>query len=534
MPELTNGSSTHSLRDVLRSNEARGLIACHEPATGHHLGHVPVDDADAVRDAVERARRAQAAWAAAPFAERRRVLGLVLDHVLAKADELVDVIARDSGKTRHNAMVGEVWPVLEKLRWTLARGERHLQPERVSSGLFVHKRARIEYSPKGVIGVIAPWNYPLQNVLGPTIPALMAGNAVVVKVSEWVAWSSARFQRIFDEALTAAGYSRDLVRIVNGYAATGSALVGAGVDQVVFTGSLENGRRVLRTAAETLTPVILELGGKDPLIVCDDASLEQAVHAALVGSFLNAGQNCLASERVLVMDGVYDAFLSRVVDHARSLRQGDPLASTVDVGAVVSPLQLALIEELVEDAKQKGARVLVGGTRASKGQFYAPTILADVTPDMRIVREETFGPVMLLFRVKDDAEALRVANDTAFGLGATVLTRDPARARRLASALRAGNVSINDFGLTYMAMDLPFGGVKGSGFGRLNGRDGLRAFTDPKAVLEDRFPLHVAAKVFPVGERASDAARDVLRVIYAPGLKQKARALRGLLETVRR
>jgi acyl-CoA reductase-like NAD-dependent aldehyde dehydrogenase len=515
-----------AVRDSLREHAARGLIECYEPATRLPLGTVPVDTPEAVRAAVKRARDAQAAWAVTPFAERRRVLALVLDHVLAHADELVDVVARDSGKTRHNAYVGEIWPVAEKLRWTLKHGEAHLAPERVGAGLFVHKRARVEFPPLGVIGVIAPWNYPLQNVLGPTIPALMAGNGVVVKVSEWVAWSAARFQRIFDDAFTRAGYSRSLVQLVNGYAETGAALITSGVDKIIFTGSLENGRRVLAEAAKTLTPVVLELGGKDPLIVCDDAHLEQAVHAALAGSFINAGQNCLASERCLVMEPVYEAFVARVTELARALRQGDPLGDgTVDVGAVVSPLQLELIEELVDDAVKAGARVLCGGRPlAGRGQFFAPTVLADVTPAMRIAQEETFGPVMLLMKVQNDAEALRVANATAFGLGATVLTTNPERARRLTAGLVAGNVSVNDFGLTYMAMDLPFGGVKGSGFGRLNGKEGLRACTSPKAVLDDRFPLHVPAKVFPIGEASAEKAREVIRLLYARGPLAKAKA----------
>jgi acyl-CoA reductase-like NAD-dependent aldehyde dehydrogenase len=532
MPELTQ-VNPQALGETLKQAEARGVIECYEPATRKPLGSVPVTAPEDVPAVVARARRAQEIWGQTPFSERRRVIGLILDHVLTHADELCDVISRDSGKTRHNAMLGEVWPVVAKCRWTMAHGEKHLSPEKVSSGVFLHKRARIEFQPLGVIGVIAPWNYPLQNILGPTIPALMAGNAVVVKVSEWVAWSSARFQRIFDEAFRKAGYPVELVQIINGYAKTGAALVSGGVDKVIFTGSLENGKRVLAEAARTLTPVVLELGGKDPLIVCDDAHLEQAVHAALAGCFINCGQNCLASERILVFEHVYDAFAARVSELTRNLRQGDPLGGqTVDVAAIVSPLQLSLIEELVEDALARGARLLAGGKRAlaDQGQYFEPTVLADVTPDMRIAREETFGPVMLLMRVKDEEDALRVANGTAFGLGATVLTKNPARARRITERLVAGNVSVNDFGLTYMAMDLPFGGVKGSGFGRLNGRDGLRACTNIKAVLEDRFPLHVPAKVFPVGEAAVEVSREVIRALYGRGVGPRLEAAGKLLQ----
>jgi acyl-CoA reductase-like NAD-dependent aldehyde dehydrogenase len=520
------------LREALEQAEARGVIECYEPATRRSLGEVEITRPEQVADVVARAKRAQERWAESSFDTRRELLAAILDHVLAHADELCDVVARDSGKTRHNAMLGEVWPVVEKARWTAANGEKYLTPERVGAGLFVHKRARIEYQPLGVIGIIAPWNYPLQNVLGPTIPALMAGNAVIVKVSEWVAWSAQRFQRIFDEAFKKVGASPDLVQIINGYGKTGAALVSGGVDKVIFTGSLENGKRVAAEAAKTLTPVVLELGGKDPLIVCDDADLEQAVHAALTGSYINCGQNCLASERTLVFDAVYDAFAARVSELARNLRQGEPLGkATVDCGAIVSPLQLDLIEEQVEDALARGAKLLAGGTRvlSERGQYFAPTVLGDVTEDMRIAQEETFGPIMLLMRVRDEQDALRVANGTAFGLGATVLTKDAARAKRISERLVVGNVSVNDFGLTYMAMDLPFGGVRGSGFGRLNGREGLRACTNVKAVLDDRFPLHVPAKVFPVGDGATDLAREVLRVLYQRGLGARVSAASRLV-----
>lgn len=528
MPELSEITSIPSLRDALKAAEARGVIDCYEPASRRVLGTVQVTAPEALPGLVARARKAQLAWGRTSFEERSKVLGFILDHVLQHADELCEVVSRDSGKTRHNAMLGEVWPVVAKAQWTMENAEKHLLPETVSSGVFVHKRAQIEFAPLGVIGVIAPWNYPLQNILGPAIPALMAGNAVIVKVSEWVAWSSGRFQQIFDEAFKKAGYSVDLVQLVNGYAKTGAALVSSGVDKIIFTGSMENGKRVLAQAAETLTPVVLELGGKDPLIVCDDAHLEQAVHAALTGCFINCGQNCLASERTLVFDSVYDAFVAQVAEQTRALRQGDPLgASQVDLGAIVSPLQLELIEAQVADAVRQGARLLAGGKRvlSDKGQFFAPTVLADVTPEMRIAQEETFGPIMLIMRVKDEAEALRVANGTAFGLGATVITKDATRAKRISRELVVGNISINDFGLTYMAMDLPFGGVRGSGFGRLNGREGLRACTNMKAVLSDRLPLHFPAKVFPVGALTSDLSREVIRLLYSRGLGKRLDAL---------
>ena len=244
---------------TLRPREVK-TIRCTDPATGAYLGDVPVMEASEVRERIVRARRAQEAWARTSFKERRRVLKRLLDEVLERADELCDAICRDAGKTRENAMLGEIWPICEKLRWTIAHGERHLRPEKVSSGLLVHKRARIEFQPLGVIGIICPWNFPLQNILGPTIPALMAGNAAVVKVSEWTSWSAIHFQRLLDSVLESTGHSPDLVQLVTGYGETGAALVSGGVDKVFFTGSMKNGRKVVEESAKTLTPVILELG----------------------------------------------------------------------------------------------------------------------------------------------------------------------------------------------------------------------------------------------------------------------------------
>lgn len=509
------------------------LIDCFEPATGAPLGSVPVDDADAVREAVARSRKAQERWGQSSFAERRRLLEHILQHVLDHADELVEVVVRDAGKTRENALLGEIWPVAEKLRWTIANGEKHLAPERMSSGLFVHKKATVLYQPLGVIGVICPWNYPLQNVLGPTIPALFAGNGVVVKVSEQVAWSSERIQRIFDEALDALGYSRDLVRIVNGYGETGAALVRSGVDKVVFTGSVPNGRRVLEGTVENLTPSVLELGGKDAFIVCEDAHLEQAVHAALTGVYIAAGQNCMAAERVLVHRSNYDTFVRRVSEEVNALRQGPPLEGTVDVGAIVSPHQVEIIERLVDDAVAQGARVVAGGKRREgDGLYFEPTVLVDVTPEMAIMNEELFGPVMLVLPYRSDDEALAIANGTPFGLGSTVMSKSRRRARRLAERLRVGNCTVNDFGFTYMAQDLPFGGVDASGFGRLNGREGLRGCCNVKAVLEDRFPFQMPSKLYPVKAQDYAMFRGVVGALYQPTLRGKARAAMQLAKSL--
>ncbi|HXG28833.1 MAG TPA: aldehyde dehydrogenase family protein [Nevskiales bacterium] len=506
------------------------LIECFNPATGERLGALPAATPEDVAAAVERARVAQRAWAQSRFAQRRAVLGHLLDHILAHTDELCAEIVRDSGKTFENALLGEILPVCNKLRWLMKNGERHLKPERMPSGLLLHKQGRIEYRPLGVVACILPWNYPFQNIFASLAPPLMAGNAVIVKPSEMVAWSTQRFQRILDEALAKEGFSPDTVQIINGFGDTGAALVRSRVQKILFIGSVPNGRRIIEGSAEHLTPVILELGGKDPLIVCEDADLEHAVHSALGGCFINLGQNCIAAERILLLDGIYDRFVAEVTRHAAQLRQGVPTApGTLDVGAMTSPLQVKIVDELVRDALAHGARALVGGRKPDgPGNFYPPTVLADVTPDMRIANEEVFGPVMLLMRVQDDEHAIRLANATAFGLQSSVLSRDAARAERIAARLEAGATCINDFGLCYLNQDLPFGGVKHSGFGRMNGRDGLRAYTNAKAVLGDRLPFRIPPKLYPVKPGDYARARATIRLLFARRWRDRLAALLSL------
>jgi acyl-CoA reductase-like NAD-dependent aldehyde dehydrogenase len=497
-------------------------IPCVDPATGERLGDRPALSPAEVSACVERARAAHRSWRKSSFSERRRVLRRLLGLILEQADELCEAVARDSGKTLQHAMMGEVWPVCEKLRWTIAHGEKHLRPEPVSSGPFVHKRARVELEPLGVVGIITPWNYPFQNLLGPTIPALFAGNAAVVKVSEWVAWSAERLAAPIRRALLDCGHSPDLVIPITGYGDTGAALVRSGVDKIVFTGSAANGRRVVAASAERLVPLILELGGKDPMIVCDDADLDQAAQAAAAGVFLSSGQMCLAAERIYVADAVHDAFVDRVVDIALRLRQGPPLAGKlVDVGAMTMPAQIAIVDELVRDAVARGATVRVGGEPAPSGRFYPPTILTGVDHSMKIARAETFGPVMCVFRVADDDEAIRRANESEYGLGSYVFTRAAARGRAIGRRLVAGSTCINAFALNYMVQDLPFGGVRASGFGRLNGREGLRAMCNVKAVVEDRLPLHRAPRLFPGRRGDYEVARAALRTLYGEGLRTR-------------
>jgi|SRR5579871_794456 len=512
-------------------------IECRDPATLEKLGDVPVLDARAVGERVARARAAQREWGKTSFAERRRVLRALLDHVVDHQREICRVAARDSGKTLVDAAMGEVFPVCEKIRYLIARGERDLAPERRPSGILMHKTARVEWQPLGVIGVLCPWNFPFHNVFCPTVPALFAGNAVVAKVSEWTSWSAADFQAIFDHVLRSTGHSPDLVQLITGAGETGAALVGSGVDKIFFTGSPENGRKVMAKAAETLTPVVLELGGKDPMIVCDDADLDQAASAAMLGVFTACGQMCVAAERLYVFDAIHDRFVDEVVRRARALRQGPPTRDAggeFDVGAMTMPRQLDIIQRQVDDAVKKGARVLTGGARhpSLPGQFFQPTVLVDVDHSMAITREETFGPVMTIARVRDEDEAVRLANDCAYGLGASVFSTDARRADRIARRISAGMTVINDYGIAYMVQSAPFGGLRVSGFGRINGREGLRACCNEKTIIGDRLPLHVGFTPYPVRPSTFAMFEGVIGLLYGGGVARRARAAVGLARSL--
>ncbi|MGB8332135.1 MAG: aldehyde dehydrogenase family protein [Polyangiales bacterium] len=509
-------------------------IPCADPATRERLGEVRIDTSTDVDAAVARARRAQETWRKTSLRERREVLRQLLAYTVDNKDAICLAVQRDSGKTRENALLGEIWPTCEKFRWMIGNGEKLLRPEPVSSGLLLHKTARLEYHPLGVVAAIIPWNYPFQNIVNPLIPALMAGNAIVFKPSEWVAWSSATFIDAIRNVIERTGHDPNLVQAVQGYGPTGAALARSAVDMILFIGSVHNGRRVVEASAERVIPVVMELGGKDAFIVCDDADLEQAVHASLAGCYINCGQNCVASERILVHEAIHDAFEKRATELVREFRQGNSREELVDLGAIVTPLQLEVIEKLVDRAVAQGARIVTGGKRtlSDMGDYFEPTILADVTADMDIAQEEVFGPVMLLMRVRDDAHAIEVANGVSYGLSSSVFSRNRARARAIAAELETGMSAINEFGgVTYMAQGLTFGGVKASGYGRMNGREGLRSMCNIKAVVDESFPINPVNRVFPVAAKDYGVFSGVIDLIYGTSFRQR---WRGFLKLFRR
>jgi len=370
----------------------------------------------------------------------------------------------------------------------------------------------LSYRPMGVVGIITPWNFPFLLSLNPSVQALMAGNTVVLKPSEITPFVGLALAQLFADA----GLPEDAFQVVTGDGATGAALLEAGCDKIAFTGSVRTGRRIAEVCGRALVPCTLELGGKDPMIVCDDADIERAARGAVWGAFTNAGQVCMSTERVYVVEPIAKAFTERVVALTRELRQGPESEGEVDVGAITSPAQIEIIEAHVADAVAKGATVLTGGRRnpAYAGFFFEPTVLVDVNHDMAIMRDETFGPCLPIQVVKDEEEALRLANDSPYGLQASVWTRDSRKGKRLANRVAAGGVVVDDCIVTYGISESPFGGVKDSGIGRVNGELGLKSYCHVQSIVLPRLRGKSELLWYPYTAKTLRLVKRALSLLY--------------------
>lgn len=510
--------------------EPRPVIEIHSPATLEKIGEVTIDSAADVRAVMATARAAFQQWRALEYKQRAAVLLSARDLLLARQEDILHTICAENGKPRLEA-ISEFFYVCDVITFYAKQAKRFLKPERVTPHLLRNKKVTVHYEPRGVIGLITPWNFPLILTIGEAIPALMAGNAVVIKPSEWTPLIAKLGSEILQQAFVNAGLPAEILQVVNGYGETGGALVDE-ADMIAFTGSVNTGKRIAERAAKRLIPVSLELGGKDPMIVCRDADVERAANAAVWGAFTNSGQVCISVERVYVDEAIADDFTKRVVEKTKQLRQGIDEKNSeqrVDVGAMTFPRQVDTVEEHVADAKAHGAQILTGGQRNPNlpGRFYEPTVLANVDHSMKIMTEETFGPVLPIMRVKNEAEALRLANDSIYGLNASVWTKDKAKGERIAAQVEAGITCVNDVIVGFAVTDAPSGGLKESGLGKRHGAHGIRRFCHEQVIITDRFGLKREMLWYPYTPQTERLLLRGIGALFSNRLSQKLKALLG-------
>ncbi|MBA2794303.1 MAG: aldehyde dehydrogenase family protein [Thermoleophilaceae bacterium] len=446
----------------------------YSPIDGQRLGAVPTFTPDEVQGVVDEVAEIQPFWAALPVSDRARYMRRAAQVVIDSLDDLTELLTREQGKPRNESYVMELLPTIDSLHWIANSGPGILEDEAVSLPIFLkQKKAKFTYEPLGVVGVIAPWNYPWSIPFGEVAIALMCGNGVVVKPASLTPLIGQRIQGVFERA----GLPEGLVRTVHGGGAVGQALVESSVSKIFFTGSVEVGREVGTACAERMKGSVLELGGKDPMLVLADANVPNAVSGALWGGFANSGQTCSGIERVYVAREVAERFVDELVEGARALRVGDPMDPATEIGPMVSREQFELVRELVEDAVAAGAELRCGGPHepagSSEGSWFAPTVLTGVTHEMRIMREEIFGPVLCVITTHSEEEAIELANDSRFGLGASVWTLDRGRGDRIARRIQSGMVWINDHMYSHGACSCSWGGVKDSGLGRSHSKFGF-------------------------------------------------------------
>ncbi len=476
-----------SIYEAIESTDsARRVYQLRSPIDLQPTGELVCANDDDVKAALAKARQVQPAWAALPIEERADVLRRAVKVILKRQDEIVDVVVRETGKSRSDALAMEVYSPCDALTYYAKHAKKALGDEKrpVPGIMKMMKKLKIVYKPLGVVGVIVPWNGPFVLGIVPSMQALVAGNAVLLKGSEVTPYSTALVESIFKEAGLPDGVLQNLM----GDGQTGAALVECGVDKIAFTGSVRTGRLVAESCGRQLIPCSLELGGKDAMIVCADAAIDRAVAGAISGSCMNTGHYCCGTERIYVVEEVYDEFLEKVIAGTKALRQGAELGYEEDVGAVFWDRQMTIIEEHVNDAKANGATIHCGGERNTElaGLYYKPTVITGVNHDMKIMRDETFGPVLCVVKVKDEEEALRLANDSEFGLNGNVWTKDVDKGIALATRIDTGGVSVNDMAVAYGISSAPFGGRKASGVGQVNGITGLRSYTFAQPIISDK------------------------------------------------
>jgi acyl-CoA reductase-like NAD-dependent aldehyde dehydrogenase len=550
---------------ALRPNaQGSPQFAVLNPATQEIIGTLPNMAANQIAEAVARAAAAQVRWVATPVQERLKILARFAELLCEQKDSIAAVISREAGKPEAEALSTEILVVLDTVKYLQNHVAAFLKPEPVPHGnpVMKLKGGTLLREPYGVVGIISPWNYPFSLPSIQTLTALATGNAVVLKPSEFTPYSSLELEKL----LRAAGLDPELLQVMTGDGAAGAALLAANVQKIVFTGSVVTGKRVAQAAAARLLPVVLELGGKDPMIVLEDTDIDVASSAAVWGAFMNAGQTCLSVERCYVQETIYEKFLKKCVEKTNKLRVGSsymdssshPQSSSshplrhqeagegeirdgakdgapgegaygpdpgVDMGPMIHERQLRIVQSHIDDAVARGARLLAGGKPLPElgPNFFSPTILADVDHSMKIMREETFGPVLPVCSFKTEDEAVALANDSEYGLAACIFTNDRKRGEALARRVQAGTVMVNDVLTCFGISEAPHGGIKASGIGRTHGRFGLEEMVWPKYVDSDRMPRMKKLWWYGYGPAFGQQMGGFIELLFAKGLINRLR-----------
>lgn len=518
MESRTAEASTQTGNKTAANGSGPQTLEVVNPATGKRIANVPVDSPDSVAETVARMRANQPEWEAMGIEGRYRWLGKLRDWLLDNSDRVLDTMQAETGKVRADAS-NELPYLTDLINFYGTKAAKFIGEERVRphSPLLGSKKLRVQYRPFQVVGVISPWNFPLVLGLGDALPALQAGAAVVVKPSEFTPLGLAEIVEAWKREIG----GPDVFECVHGIGETGGALVDA-ADFIQFTGSDRTGRKVMARAAETLTPVSLEMGGKDPMIVLSDADIDRAANAAAWGGMMNSGQICESVERIYVEEPVYDDFVAKLTREVGKLRQGaDGRSFDKDVGAMTSPNQTAIVEEHVNDALASGAKALTGGKRVDgPGDYFEPTVLVDVDHSMKVMRDETFGPVVGVMKVRDTEEALRLANDTRYGLSASVFGQRE-RAEQVARRVECGAVNVNDVIVNVLATDVPMGGWKQSGIGYRHGPWGIKKFCRPESLVITRFGGKREPTWYPYSKLRRNLLSRVVQAFNARDLKRR-------------
>jgi acyl-CoA reductase-like NAD-dependent aldehyde dehydrogenase len=503
-----------------------------DPATGVALGHFERTPPSLLPEIVSRARAAQDTWSQTPVAARAARLKILREQILSSRNTLADAIVHESGKPRAEALFADIFVALDTAQYFAANAERMLQPESVPHHNLAAKAktGTLTYEPLGVVGIISSWNYPLAIPVSQIIPAIVAGNAVVCKTSDFTPRCGSLIEALF----ASAGFPKNLVTVIQGGGEVGQALIEAACDKILFTGSVETGRRVAAACAKILIPTVLELGGKDAMIVLADANLDIAASGAVWASYTNCGQVCLSVERIFVEQSISASFAARCVEKTRKLRLGPGSDPATDVGPLIRPQHVQRMLALIEDAVHRGARVLCGGqARPDLGaNFFEPTVIVDVDPSAFLFQEETFGPILAIQTVANSEQAIRRANDSPFALSASVWTGNPRRGKAIAAQLRAGAVMIND-AISYFAIaEAPHGGRHQSGWGRTHGKPGLLEMVQTKYIDVDRLPNREKPWWYRYGANLEQAADAFLQFQYGRKLTSRLRNAKTALGTV--